>query len=199
LGVGTAEKEHRKIEFKVLWRLFVVFFKAGTFTFAGGLAMLPVIQKDIVEKYEMMPSEDFMEYATLAQTLPGVIALNCAAFVGKRAAGFLGMVIAGLGATVSAFVLMILATILIQIIPQEGPVVGAFQGIRAASAALVLAAAFTLGRHNLKSAFAIIVMLCAFALVLFLDVSAPLVILAAGVVGIAYQQLKNRDKEKNAQ
>jgi chromate transporter len=81
----------KKNRFKTLWELFVIFFKAGTFTFAGGLAMLPVIEKDVVEKYRLMPKEDFLEYATLAQTLPGVIALNCACFVGRRAGGFLGM------------------------------------------------------------------------------------------------------------
>lgn len=170
----------------------MVFFKAGTFTFAGGLAMLPVIEKDVVEKYQLMPREDFLEYATLAQTLPGVIALNCSCFVGRSAGGFFGMLAAGLGATFSAFVLMILATILLQFVPQEGPVAGAFMGIRAASAALVLSAAFTLGRHNLKSSFAVVVMIAALVLVLFADVSAPLVVLAAGVAGYFYQKVKSK-------
>ena len=181
----------KKTDFKTLWALFIIFFKAGTFTFAGGLAMLPVIEKDVVEKYKLMPREDFLEYATLSQTLPGVIALNCASFVGKRAAGFWGMLAAGFGATFSAFVLMIIATILLQFIPQQGPFVGAFQGIRAASAAVVLSAAFTLGRHNLKSLFAIIVMLAAFALVLFANISAPFVVIAAGIAGCVYQKIKN--------
>jgi chromate transporter len=179
---------------KTLWHLFVIFLKAGTFTFAGGLAMLPVIEKDVVEKYALMPHEDFLEYATLSQTLPGVIALNCAAFVGRRAAGFAGMLVAGLGATFSAFVLMLLATVLLQFVPQEGAFAGAFRGIRAASAALILSAAFALGRHNIKGAFTIVVMLCAFALVLFGDISAPLVILAAGVAGCIYQWAKKRRK-----
>ena len=81
-----------------------------------------------------MSADDFCEYAALAQTLPGVIALNCASFIGRRAAGTKGMLAAGFGATISAFVLMIVATILLQIIPQEGPVAGVFRGIRAASA-----------------------------------------------------------------
>ncbi|MHB1314298.1 MAG: chromate transporter [Christensenellales bacterium] len=183
----------KKTELKTLWGLFVIFFKAGTFTFAGGLAMLPVIQKDVVEKYKLMPEEDFCEYACLAQTLPGVIALNCASFVGRRAAGTKGMLVAGFGATFSAFALMIAATILLQLIPQQGPVVGAFRGIRAASAALVLSAAFTLGRQICKGVFAYIVMLCAFALVLF-GVSAILVILAAGIAGYLYQRYGRRSK-----
>ena len=174
----------------ILWPLFVIFFKAGTFTFAGGLAMLPVIEKDVVEKYKLMTREEFLEYATLSQTLPGIIALNCASFVGKHSAGTIGMLVAGFGATISAFVLMIAATILLQFVPQEGAVAAAFQCIRAASAALVLSAAFTLGRHNIKSAFAIIMMLAAFSAVLFFNISAPIVILIAGAIGCLYQFIK---------
>ncbi len=187
----------KKTDFKTLWGLFMIFFKAGTFTFAGGLAMLPLIEKDVVEKYKMMPREDFIEYATLAQTLPGVIALNCASFVGRRAAGTIGMLVAGFGATFSAFVLMVAATILLQFVPQEGPVVGAFRCIRAASAALVLSAAFTLGQHNIKNLFSVIVMICSFVLVLFLNVNTLLVILAAGVGGYVYQQCRAHDKGKD--
>jgi len=183
-----------KIKLKILWQLFVVFFKAGTFTFAGGLAMLPVIENDIVVKYKMMPREDFLEYATLSQSLPGVIALNCATFVGRRAAGTLGMLAAGFGATVSAFALMIAATILLNIIPQQGPVAGAFRGIRAASAALIFAAAFTLGRHNIKTVFSVIVMLAAFTAVIFWNGGAPFVILAAGFAGYFYQRIKSKKK-----
>lgn len=190
----SENKSNKKPGARTLWHLFVIFFKAGTFTFAGGLAMLPVIEKDVVEKYALMPREEFLEYATLSQTLPGVIALNCAAFVGRRAAGFWGMVVAGFGSTFSAFVLMLLATILLQFIPQEGAFAGAFRGIRAASAALILAAAFALGQHNIKGAFTIVVMLCAFALVLFANIAAPLVILAAGVAGCVYQWAKKRRK-----
>lgn len=184
----------KKNKLKLLWELFLIFFKAGTFTFAGGLAMLPVIEKDVVEKYKVMPREDFLEYATLSQTLPGVIALNCASFVGRRAAGIPGMLCAGFGATVSAFVLMILATVLLGLIPKEGPVAGAFIAIRASSAALVLSAAFTLGRHNIKGIFSVIIMFAAFSAVVFLNVSAPAVVLIAGAAGYFYQRFKTKGK-----
>ena len=173
-------------KWKTLWTLFVIFFKAGTFTFAGGLAMLPVIEKDIVKTHKMMDKDQFMEYATLAQTLPGVIALNCASFVGRHTAGFAGMLAAGFGATFSAFVLMLAATIALQYIPQDGPLAGALRGIRAASAALILAAAFSLGKHNLKSAYSIAVMLIAFILVFFLKFSTPLVVVFACAAGVIY-------------
>ncbi|HHU71429.1 MAG TPA: chromate transporter [Clostridiales bacterium] len=181
-----------KTDLLTYWRLFVIFFKAGTFTFAGGLAMLPVIQRDVVDKYKMMDKDEFLEYGTLSQTLPGVIALNCASFVGRRVGGTIGMLIAGLGATISAFILMILATVLLQFIPQDGPVAGAFNGIRIASSAFILSAAFTLGRHNIKNFFGVILMLSAFVLVQFTNISAPLVVLAAGAAGYVYDHLSNK-------
>jgi chromate transporter len=170
--------------------LFVIFFKAGTFTFAGGLAMLPIIERDVVGKYALMEKETFLEYATLAQTLPGVIALNCAVFVGGRVAGPAGMLAAGVGATLSAFVLMLAATIAMGFIPRQGPVMGAMQCIRAASAALILSAGFSLGRHNLKSGFAVLVMLAVLALAVLTRISAPLLVLGAGLAGWGWQRLR---------
>ncbi|NLP33964.1 MAG: chromate transporter [Clostridiales bacterium] len=188
-----------KTDLKTNLALFTIFFKAGTFTFAGGLSMLPVIQKDVVDKYKMMPEEEFLEYATLSQTLPGVIGLNCASFVGRYVGGTIGMLFAGLGATISAFVLMILATILLQFIPQDGPIAGAFHGIRAASSAFILSAAYTLGKYNIKSFFGVILMLAAFVLVMFTNISAPIVVLGAGLAGYIYQRImtKRNEKEKN--
>jgi len=179
-----------------LWHLFLVFFKASTLTFAGGLAMLPLIERDLVEKYKMLTKEEFMEYATLSQTLPGIIALNCAAFVGKRAAGISGMLIAGLGATFSAFVLMLVATIAMQYVPQEGPVMGAMRCIRAASAALIFSAAVSLGKHNIKSLYSVIVMAAAFVLVFIFNVSVPLVVLLAGAAGFIFYRFGIRKRDK---
>jgi len=189
-------EQRKKTDLKTLWRLFVIFFKAGTFTFAGGLAMLPVIEKDVVEKSKLMPREEFLEYATLAQTLPGVIAVNCASFVGRRTAGTLGMLIASFGATVSAFVLMVLATVLLNLIPREGPLYGAFEGIRAASAALILSAAFSLGKYNVKSAFSIALMIIAFFLTLLTDISVVFIVLGGGILGIVYARIQTLKKEK---
>jgi chromate transporter len=178
----------QKHDLKTLWTLFLIFLKAGTFTFAGGLAMLPMIQRDLVDKYKLMPEDEFLEYATLSQTLPGVVALNCASFVGRRIGGWIGMFAASVGAIFSAFALMIVAVVLLQSLPQTGPIAGAFRGIRAASAAFILAAAFALGKYNLKGTFTILMMLAAFALVFFANVSAPLVIIAAGVAGYVYRR-----------
>ena len=187
--------EHKKS--KLLWMLFKAFFMAGTFTFTGGLAMIPVLEKDIVDKWKLMDKEQFLEYAALSQTLPGVIAVNCASYIGKHAAGTLGMLVASLGATISAFFIMLIATIAIQFVPKEGPAVGAMKCIHAASAALILSAAFTLGANNLKSAFPIILMLAAFTSVFIFKIGTPFVVLGAGLIGYIYQLIMKKRESAN--
>ncbi len=185
---------------KKLRKLFWIFFKAGTFTFAGGLAMLPVIQKELVETCGFLEEEEFIEFASLAQTLPGIIALNCAVLVGKRTAGFLGAAVAGFGSVISAFVLMLAAAAAVSAIPRGGAVEGAFRGVRAASAALILASAFTLARHNLKNTFAYVVALLCFALIIFAGIGAFPVVLAAAAAGVAYssaQRVRTGKKKDN--
>lgn len=191
---GELKEAGIKSKGRAYFALFITFLKASAFTFAGGLAIIPAIERDAVDKYRLLDKDEFMEYATLSQTLPGVIALNFAALVGRRAAGFGGMMAAGFGAILPAFSLMVVATIFAQMIPQQGRLLSAMRGIRAASAALVLAAAFSLGRHNLKNAFAVIVMIAAFLLVALGNLSAPIVVLLSGVAGYVYQRiLKNRE------
>lgn len=179
--------------------LFLTFLKASSFTFAGGLAVVPAIEKDAVEKYGLLSKDEFMEYATLSQTMPGVIALNCATLVGRKAAGVRGMLAAGFGAIIPAFVLMMAATALVRLVPQSGPLWGAMRGVRAASAALLLAAAFSLGRYNLKDVFSVLLMLAGFVLVVFANWGAPLVILLAGMAGCVYQALRRRMAKKGGE
>lgn len=178
--------------------LFWIFFKAGTFTFAGGLAMLPIIQKDIVENYRFVEEAEFIEFASLAQTLPGIIVLNCAVLVGKRTAGIPGAIVAGFGSVISAFVLMLLAAVAVAHIPRGDAVEGAFRGVRAASAALILASAVTLAKHNLKNLFSIVVALVCFSLIIFLQINAFPVVLSAAAAGVIYHWSRRKaGKEKN--
>lgn len=171
---------------KINWTLFKVFLLAGTFTFAGGIAMLPVIEKDIVDKYELMDRAEFLDYVILAQTLPGVISLTCACFVGKKCNGTLGMICASIGTILPAYVLMLLATIFYDLVPQDGPVQFAFVGVRAASVAIVLAAAITLGKHNLKNTYTWAIMIISFLLIIIVNIQAPIVLVGAGIFGVIY-------------
>ncbi len=188
-------KERKWTVYRVL---FGTFFKASAFTFGGGLAIITVIERDMVVRHHLMTKDEFMEYATLSQSMPGVIALNCATLVGRHAAGTGGMLAAGIGAILPTLVLMVLATVLAELIPQQGPLMGAMRGIRAASAALVVSAAASLGGYNIRSLFAVILMVVAFVLSLTDIASAPAVIVLSGLTGIAYQAARRALKRRKS-
>ena len=188
---GNAENA-KKIRRLTLLRLFWIFFKAGTFTFSGGLAMLPLIQKDVIEKYKMLDKDTFLDYAALSQTLPGIISLNCGIFVGRTVAGIAGAAAAGFGVVLPAFVTMLAATILLEFIPRTGVVESVFAGVRSASAALILYSAISLGSRNFKKPFPVIMIAIAFVSVLFFNVSAFFVILFAAFSGLAFHLNKVR-------
>lgn len=170
--------------------LFKTYLLAGTFTFSGGLAMLPIIEKDLCQKYKLISKEDFYEYAALSQTFPGIIALNNAFLVGKKINGVAGMAFAGLAAVLPAYVFMAIAALLYNLIPKSGPVVAAMTGVRAASAAFLFAAAYTTARYNLKSIVNIFIAILCFILTLFSLLDVPVLIVLSALIGVLYMKLK---------
>ncbi|ERL65115.1 chromate transporter [Schleiferilactobacillus shenzhenensis] len=174
------------------WILFKVYLTAGTFTFSGGMAMLPMIERQLVNQYHLIDRDTLYEYTTLSQTFPGVIALTNACFLGKKINGTKGMIAAGIGAILPAFVLMLAATIAYQLIPQKGVIISIMAAIRAASAAFLFSAAYSLARYNLRDAASILLALACFLLTVFNLASAPTLIVAAAVVGILLSVTKRR-------
>src|SRR5690554_4228682 len=87
-------------------KLFLIFFKIGAFTFGGGYAMIPFIEKEIVEETGWIESEDIVDIFAVVQSVPGVIAVNSATFVGYRVAGFLGALAATLGVALPSFIII---------------------------------------------------------------------------------------------
>ncbi|WP_127849965.1 chromate transporter [Lacticaseibacillus hulanensis] len=179
------------------WLLFKIYLLAGTLTFSGGMAMLPTIERVVVNKYHLMSRADLYEYSTLSQTLPGVIALTNACFIGKKVNGRSGMIFAGLGAVLPAFVLMSLATTAYQLVPKEGIALSILGAIRAASAAFLFSAAYSLARYNLSDKLSVLLALGCFLLTVLSVASAPTLIIGAAVVGITSTFVKRqRDQKK---
>ncbi|MGI6161193.1 MAG: chromate transporter [Christensenellales bacterium] len=179
-----------------LWPLFKIFFTASAFTFTGAMALIPVIKKSITETYGYMDEDKFLEYTALSQSLPGVITINLSIFVGKHVAGMRGALVAAFAAALPAFVTMLIVTAIVDIIPQEGIIVGIFKGIRAASAALIFAAAYSLGKKDMRHAFNIALALAAFGAIVILNIGVFPVIIAAGVAGILYNGVIKKDKNE---
>ncbi len=172
--------------------LLKVYLLAGAFTFSGGMAMLPVIERELCEKRSLIDKESLYEYAALSQTFPGVIALTNACFVGKKINGASGMFFAGAGAVLPAYVLMSAATLLYQMLPQEGPMLSALVAIRATSASFLFAAAYTIARYNLKAKANIIIALICFIFTLLNFVGAPVLIVLSALVGVLIYSGKDK-------
>ena len=173
-----------KEKFRQLLALFWTFFKIGAFTFGGGYAMIPLIQRETVEKKHWITDDDTLEIFAIAESTPGPVAVNAATFVGYRTAGFWGSFFATLGVVLPSF-LIILAISFILNEFQDFPVVQyAFNGIRAGVLALLINALWTMYKKSPKGAAAYIVMGGSFVLTALLDVPVLAVIIGCAVFGL---------------
>jgi len=136
---------------KLLWQLFSVFFNIGAFTIGGGYAMVPLIQRDVVQKNQWVKEEEFLDYLALAQSAPGVLAVNMAVAVGYRLKGVAGVIAASLGAVLPSFIIiLIIASFWVDF--AKKPYVEPFmRGARVAVIALLANAAISTGRTAVKS------------------------------------------------
>lgn len=171
------------IKLKKLWKMFLIFFKVGSFTFGGGLAMLPLIQKEVVDKEKWISEEEIVDVFAISQSLPGVIAINSAIFVGNKVYGFSGAIAAALGVILPAFLSIILVIVALTSIKDNPYVTKVFAGVKAASAALILLSAIKLGRSTIKDKIGLLIALASFSLIIILKVNAVWAIIMGGLIG----------------
>ena len=168
-----------------LHTIFLSFFKIGLFTFGGGYAMLPLIERELIAKRKWIEQKEFRDLLTLAQSVPGPIAVNTSVFVGYKVRGFGGAVAALLGAVLPSFLIILAIALFFAGIRQNPVVDAAFKGMRPAVVALIIAPLVTLtrGMH-----WSMIVLAAALAgLIWWLGLS-PVLILAVGAgAGIAWE------------
>lgn len=169
---------------KTLIKLFLTFARIGGFTFGGGYAMLPMLQKEVVEKYKWATSDELMDYYAIGQCTPGVIAVNTATFIGYKLKGIPGAVFATLGVvTPSVFIVGIIAAFVSGFRDIEA-VQWAFSGIRAAVVALILSSVIKICKKSLIDIFTVIIFLVVAALSFFTDLSPVVFVVAAAICGL---------------
>ena len=133
--------------------IFVSFLKIGMFTFGGGYAMLPLIERELITKRKWIEQKEFLDLLTLAQSVPGPIAVNTSVFVGYKVRGLRGAAAALLGTVTSSFVIILAIAIFFAGIRQNPVVDAAFKGMRPAVVALIVVpGAHALPRHALDDA-----------------------------------------------
>lgn len=163
--------------------------------------MLPFIQRMVVDKKRWLSEGEMLDCIAIAQSLPGVLAINTATYVGNRKAGFLGASAATLGVILPSFIIIILLVVLLGTIGENSYIEGAFTGIKAAASGLILYSAIKLGKGVVKGWFPWVLAILSFIIVVAFNVSAILVILGGALLGTIYflltTGLKERRLEKN--
>ena len=168
---------------KTIWELYVSFLKIGSLMFGSGFTMLPLLTSEVVEHRAWITQDELIDTFSLAQCLPGVIAINTAAFIGHKRDGWGGAAAAILGiVTAPILAILLVATVLLRF--WNNPVVvNAFNGVRVAVAAVITSAVIQLMRSNVKNWIGIALCIAGFIIIAVLHLSPVFVILMAIVVG----------------
>lgn len=174
----------------MLLKLFLTFAKIGVMTFGGGYAMLPILQREVVDKNSWATDEELADYFAIGQCTPGVIAVNTATFIGQKMAGTLGGIFATLGVVFPSVIIITLLAGVIQRFSNLAIVKNAFGGIRVCVCVLIFNSVLKLWKAAVTDKKTLVI----FALVLigatFTNLSPVIFVLIAAIVGIALKSLE---------
>ena len=188
------EKELKAQKRKNLLPLFLTFLKIGGFTFGGGYAMIPIIQREIVEKKKWITDDDILEIIAIAESTPGPIAINSATFVGYRVGGYLGAMLATLGVVLPPFCIIFAISFVLRQFSELKAVKYAFWGIRAGVLALICKALWSMYKKVNKGLVPYIIMALAFIAVAVFDINVLYVIIGCAVIGLVTSLIASRRK-----
>lgn len=189
-------------KFKRIIRLFFEFFKIGLFTFGGGYAMIAVMERELVEKKNLITHEEFLDIIAIAESSPGPLAINSATFIGYKTCKFFGSLFATLGVVLPSFIIIFAISLFFERFIALEYVGYAFRGIQASVAFLILSAGIKMLKHLKRTAFNVIMVSLTVALMVLLEFVAPdfstvFLILIGGVIGltvylVGYFKTKNK-------
>ena len=179
-------------------QLFTAFFKIGLFTFGGGMSMLPMLQRELVESKQWMTEEVILNYFAIGQCTPGIIAVNVATFCGYKRAGLSGAIVSTVGIVVPSWIVI---TIIAGSISRFSEIVWiqrAMKGVYVAVAALLVRAVFTFGKKIITDGVTAAIAVGAFLAMSVWNVSGILIVLAAGIIGFCAQIIRNGTKDSGS-
>ena len=172
--------------------LFFTFARMGMCTFGGGYAMLPILQREVVEKHGWATEDELMDYYAIGQCTPGVIAVNTATFIGYKTQGLPGAILATAGVIAPSLIIIIAIAAFIQQFAHLAAVQHAFAGIRIAVCALVLQSVWKMAKKGVVDMPTGIILLATFAAVAFLGVSPVVMVVVAAAAGILIGLVRRR-------
>ena len=175
--------------------LYIAFLKIGAFTFGGGLAMMPIMQRELMEKRGWVTEEELIDYFAIGQSTPGIIAVNVATFVGYKRLGWFGGIIGTLGVVTPSWVIIMLLAGAISSVDKYPLAQKALHGINVAVAALLTSVIVKFAKKTIKNVWNAVFMLLAFVLIYFFKVQSVWIIIASLITGsllTLYRQKKVR-------
>jgi len=176
---------------RILWELFITFFKIGAFTFGGGYAMIPLIQREVCENKCWVKEKDIVDILALSQSLPGAIAINTSTFLGYRIAGVRGAFAATLGVVLPSFLIILGISSFLLKYGNSEMARKFFNGINAVVVALILASVYKLWNSCINDKRGWITAITAFILLFFLH--PILIIIGAGIGGLVVPKRQNQE------
>ena len=179
---------------KELFDLFWTFCKIGALTFGGGYAMLPLIQREIVENKKWSTEKEILDYYAVGQCTPGVIAVNTATFIGYKLRGIIGGIVATLGVIFPSIVIILIIATFLQNFADLAIVQSAFAGIRVAVVALIITTVVKLIKSLIKDYLGVIIAIIAFVISAFIGLSPVYVVIAAALTGFISKGLRGDKK-----
>ena len=175
-----------------LLALFWVFAKIGAVTFGGGLAMLPILQREIVDKRSWATEEELLDYYAIGQCTPGIIAVNTATFIGYKRKGVMGGIIATLGVIFPSIVIITIIAAFIQNFLEYQFVTYAFNGIRVCVCVLIFDAVTKLWKKAVIDIPSAVIFLAAFLISVFTSFPIVGIVIGAGVMGLCIKLIKRK-------
>ena len=175
---------------KKLLSLFFTFAKIGGITFGGGLTMLPLLTRELVQKKKWATEEELLDYYAVGQCTPGIIAVNTATFIGYYQAGVIGGIIATLGMVAPSIVIITVVASVLQSFMDYPVVASALSGINAIVCALLAHTVITLGRKSLVNVISVVLFIIGLIACFVFDITPILLVIFGGIVGVVYSKIK---------
>lgn len=173
-------------------KTFALFFKIGLFTLGGGYAMIPLIQREVVDNRHWLGKEEFLDILAVAQSSPGVFAVNISIFIGNKLGGFKGSLCCALGTVLPSVLCILIIVLFFRQFKDYTVVENVFKGIRPAVVALIAVPVFSMARAAKLTWYTVWIPVVAALLIWLLDVSPIYVILVAVVAGIIWGRIKGK-------
>jgi len=175
--------------------IFILFFKIGAFTIGGGYAMLSLIEDEIVKKKKWLGHEEFLDGMAIAQSTPGVLAVNISLVTGYKIAGFLGMIVGMLGSVLPSFFIVLFLSQILLTYGNHPLVVAVFNGVKPAITALILISVYSIGKSANINRYNFIIPLIVAVLIKYFGVSPIIIIIATMILGNIFYILKEKKED----